>query len=43
MVEGASVAGVTAGASTPQWIIVGFLERLKGLWKGDIIEVSFYR
>jgi 4-hydroxy-3-methylbut-2-enyl diphosphate reductase IspH len=43
MVEGASVAGVTAGASTPQWIIAGFLERLKELWKGDTIEVSFYR
>jgi 4-hydroxy-3-methylbut-2-enyl diphosphate reductase IspH len=43
MVEGASVAGVTAGASTPQWIIDGFLERLKELWQCDTIEVSFYR
>ncbi|HAM32649.1 MAG: 4-hydroxy-3-methylbut-2-enyl diphosphate reductase [Deltaproteobacteria bacterium RBG_16_66_15] len=43
MVAGASVAGVTAGASTPQWIIDGFLERLKGLWKGESIQVSFYR
>ena len=43
MVEGASVAGVTAGASTPQWIIAGFLDRLKELWKCDTIEVSFYR
>src|SRR3989304_247162 len=43
MVAGASVAGVTAGASTPQWIIAGFLERLKELWKCDQIEVSFYR
>ncbi|MCR4310772.1 MAG: 4-hydroxy-3-methylbut-2-enyl diphosphate reductase, partial [Deltaproteobacteria bacterium] len=43
MIEGASVAGVTAGASTPQWIIAGFLERLKELWKCDTIEVSFYR
>jgi 4-hydroxy-3-methylbut-2-enyl diphosphate reductase IspH len=43
MVEGASVAGVTAGASTPQWIIAGFLECLKELWKCDTIEVSFYR
>ncbi len=43
MVEGVSVAGVTAGASTPQWIIDGFLERLKVLWKGEAIQVSFYR
>jgi 4-hydroxy-3-methylbut-2-enyl diphosphate reductase len=43
MIEGASVAGVTAGASTPQWIIDGLVERLKGLWGGEKIEVSFYR
>jgi 4-hydroxy-3-methylbut-2-enyl diphosphate reductase IspH len=43
MVEGASVAGVTAGASTPQWIIAGFIERLKERWECDKIEVSFYR
>jgi 4-hydroxy-3-methylbut-2-enyl diphosphate reductase len=42
MVEGADVAGVTAGASTPQWIIDGFVEALKGLWKGHKIQVSFY-
>lgn len=42
MVEGAEVAGVTAGASTPQWIIDGFVEALKGLWKGQKIQVSFY-
>jgi 4-hydroxy-3-methylbut-2-enyl diphosphate reductase len=42
MVEGASVVGVTAGASTPQWIIDGFVEALKGLWSGDRIQVSFY-
>ncbi len=43
MVAGASVVGVTAGASTPQWIIDGLVERLKALWKGEEIEVSFYR
>jgi len=43
MVGGASVAGVTAGASTPQWIIDGFVERMKALWEGEKIEVSFYR
>jgi len=43
MVGGASVVGVTAGASTPQWIIDGFLDRLKDLWKGEEIQVSFYR
>ena len=43
MVEGAGVAGVTAGASTPQWIIDGFVESLKGLWAGEKIQVSFYQ
>ena len=33
MVEGASGAGVTAGASAPQWILDGFLERLTSVWK----------
>ena len=42
MVEGAKTVGVTAGASTPQWIIDGFLEALKGLWTGEQIQVSFY-
>jgi len=27
----------------PQWIIGGFLERLKGLVEGESIQVSFYR
>ena len=43
MIEGAAVAGVTAGASTPQWIIAGVLDRLKEFWKCDRIEVSLYR
>jgi 4-hydroxy-3-methylbut-2-enyl diphosphate reductase len=42
MVEGANTVGVTAGASTPQWIIEGLVDRLKDLWKGETIEVSFY-
>jgi 4-hydroxy-3-methylbut-2-enyl diphosphate reductase len=42
MIEGASVVGVTAGASTPQWIIEGLVERLRDLWGGEKIEVSFY-
>jgi len=37
------VVGVTAGASTPQWIIDGFVERLRAIWGGEEIEVSFYR
>jgi 4-hydroxy-3-methylbut-2-enyl diphosphate reductase len=43
MIQGASVVGVTAGASTPQWIIDGLVERLKGLWAEERIEVSFYQ
>ncbi len=43
MVRGAGIVGVTAGASTPQWIIDGFVERLKGLWEGERVEVSFYQ
>lgn len=43
MIEGASAVGVTAGASTPQWIIDGLVDRLKELWRGEKIEVSFYR
>ena len=43
MVSGAKVVGVTAGASTPQWIIDGFVESLKGLWAGEEIQVSFYQ
>jgi 4-hydroxy-3-methylbut-2-enyl diphosphate reductase len=42
MVEGANVVGITAGASTPQWIIDGFVEALKALWKGEGIQVSLY-
>ncbi len=42
MLEGANVVGVTAGASTPQWIIDGFVDALKGLWAGEEIQVSFY-
>jgi 4-hydroxy-3-methylbut-2-enyl diphosphate reductase len=42
MVEGANVVGVTAGASTPQWIIDGFVEALKGLWAEERVQVSFY-
>ena len=42
MIEGASVIGVTAGASTPQWIIDGLTQRLRTLWGDEKIEVSFY-
>ena len=43
MIRGAKTVGVTAGASTPQWIIDGFVERLTGIWEGENIEVSFYQ
>lgn len=42
-IRGAGIVGVTAGASTPQWIIDGLVERLKGIWEGEEVEVSFYQ
>jgi 4-hydroxy-3-methylbut-2-en-1-yl diphosphate reductase len=43
MVGDAAVVAVTAGASTPQWIIEGLVDRLKALWAGEEVEVSFYQ
>ncbi len=43
MIRDASTVGVTAGASTPQWIIDGLVDRLTRLWEGETVEVSFYQ
>ena len=31
MVQGKTVAGVTAGASTPEWVITEFVEKLEAI------------
>jgi 4-hydroxy-3-methylbut-2-enyl diphosphate reductase len=43
LLEGVSTVGVTAGASTPQWIIDALVERLKEMWRGEEIGVEFYQ
>jgi len=35
--------GVTAGASTPQWIIDGLVETIRRAWTGLPLELSYYR
>lgn len=39
---GASRVGVTAGASTPEWIIEALVGRIREAWAGQEIEVSYY-
>jgi 4-hydroxy-3-methylbut-2-enyl diphosphate reductase len=41
--EGASTVGVTAGASTPQWIIEALVARIRGIWAGETIRVEHYQ
>lgn len=35
--------GVTAGASTPQWIIEGLVEKIRAIWAGHQIQVAYYQ
>jgi len=35
--------GVTAGASTPQWIIDGLVESIRRTWTGQPLELEYYR
>ena len=35
--------GVTAGASTPQWIINDLVEKIRGMWQGEQIDVAYYK
>lgn len=39
----ADSVGVTAGASTPRWIIDGLLEAIRRAWTGHRLEVEYYR
>lgn len=43
LVEEVETVGVTAGASTPQWIIDALVERIRDTWRGEKIGVSYYR
>jgi 4-hydroxy-3-methylbut-2-enyl diphosphate reductase len=38
-----SCVGVTAGASTPAWIIDELVERIRSIWKEENIQVSYYQ
>jgi 4-hydroxy-3-methylbut-2-en-1-yl diphosphate reductase len=41
--ENVSTVGVTAGASTPQWIIEALIARIRELWAGESIRVEHYQ
>ncbi len=43
LVEGAACVGVTAGASTPQWIIDGLVEKIRLMWRGEEVGVMYYK
>lgn len=43
LLSGAGSLGVTAGASTPQWIIDGFVARVLRCWEGEETEVAHYQ
>jgi 4-hydroxy-3-methylbut-2-enyl diphosphate reductase len=40
---GVSCVGVTAGASTPAWIIDELVERIKSIWHEEDIQVFYYQ
>lgn len=35
--------GVTAGASTPEWIVTGLVAKVRDIWEGQDVRVSFNR
>ena len=43
LVDAVETVGVTAGASTPQWIIDALVARIREVWQGEKIGVSYYR
>ena len=43
LLEGVGRVGVTAGASTPQWIIEGLVEKIRAVWTGHEIQVAYYQ
>lgn len=38
-----SCVGVTAGASTPEWIIEELVDRIRKIWREEKIQVSYYQ
>ena len=43
LVADAACVGVTAGASTPQWIIDDLVGKIRGMWQGEQIDVAYYK
>jgi 4-hydroxy-3-methylbut-2-enyl diphosphate reductase len=43
MLDGVSCVGLTAGASTPEWIIEELVQRIRSIWKEEKIQVSYYQ
>ena len=43
LVAGAGCVGVTAGASTPQWIIDDLVARIREMWRGEEVDLSYYK
>ncbi len=41
--SGVSCLGVTAGASTPEWIIEELVDRIRAIWREENIQVSYYQ
>lgn len=41
--DGVSCVGVTAGASTPEWIIEELVGKIRATWQEEKIQVSFYQ
>ncbi len=41
-IDGVRSVGVTAGASTPQWLVDGLVARVRDVWQGENIGVSYY-
>ena len=42
-VDGVATVGVIAGASTPQWIVDALVSRIRDVWQGRKIGVSYYK
>ena len=43
LVAGTTCVGVTAGASTPQWIIDDLVAKIREIWRGEEVGVAYYK